>query len=314
MWGQCPNERTVGLGSGGCPTSGKSDTLLTEMPPKPSHLRVLAGNGLEEEEGGCGVEEASKGPESTGKTLGAGPEKLNGIAPVPSILKEQRKQEALEDAKLIERAKGGDREAFRVLVEKHQRRAFTIAFSLVRDENDAKEIVQEAFVRVFKGLKSFQGTSSFFTWLYRILHNLSIDHLRKPEVRAMEKRRGQRDEQNPEEMDDDFPTMARFERADPVAFARRKEVAAKLEAALDTLPDYHRSVILMRELEGLSYEEMAQAMNVSKGTIMSRLFHARQKLQKVLVGCYQETFGRPPPVDAEVSMRAGSAVAEKGAK
>jgi RNA polymerase sigma-70 factor (ECF subfamily) len=82
--------------------------------------------------------------------------------------------------------------------------------------------------------------------------------------------------------------------ADPIDVVRRREIAARLQTALDALPSYHRAVIVMREIDGLSYEEMAQAMSVSKGTIMSRLFHARQKLQRALADCYKEQIGARP--------------------
>src|ERR1700722_8186197 len=98
----------------------------------------------------------------------------------PSNQKQQRIREAEEDRALIAKAQAGDTAAFRSLVERHQRRAFAIALSLVRDENDARELVQDAFLPVFQGLGSFQGGSSFFTWLYRIITNLSIDLIRKP--------------------------------------------------------------------------------------------------------------------------------------
>ena len=88
-----------------------------------------------------------------------------------------------------------------------------------------------------------------------------------------------------------FPFLSRVEGADPVDVVRRREIGARLVEALDALPSYHRGVIVMREVEGLSYEEMAQVMGVSKGTIMSRLFHARQKLQRALADCYAEQVG-----------------------
>lgn len=200
--------------------------------------------------------------------------------------REARRREAEEDRELIERVQRGDQAAFRALVERHQRRAFTIAVGLVRDENDAREIVQEAFLRVYRGLASFQGGSSFFTWLYRIVMNLAIDLKRKPGRRDVELQ-----ESRVVEEDADFPLVSRIDGADPVDVLRRREIAARIHTALDALPDIHRGVILMREIEGMSYEEMAQAMGVSKGTIMSRLFHARQKLQRALADCYAEENG-----------------------
>ena len=99
---------------------------------------------------------------------------------------------------------------------------------------------------------------------------------------------------------DAFPFVSRMDGADPIDMLRRREIAKRIQAALDALPPYHRSVILMRELEGMSYQEMAEAMQVSKGTIMSRLFHARQKLQRALIDCYREHQGREPgPHDKE---------------
>lgn len=199
--------------------------------------------------------------------------------------KELRAREAEEDRALIAQAQAGSQGAFRKLVDRHQRRAFAIAIGLVRDENDAREIVQEAFLRVYRGLATFEGGSSFFTWLYRIVHNLSIDLMRKPGRRGAEL-----DETRAlgEEAEGDLALVSRIDGADPADVVRRKEMAGRIQAALDGLPPYHRSVIVMREIDGLSYEEMAEAMNVSKGTIMSRLFHARQKMQRALVDVYEE--------------------------
>jgi RNA polymerase sigma-70 factor, ECF subfamily len=198
--------------------------------------------------------------------------------------KEARRREAEEDRELILRAQKGDQAAFRRLVERHQRRAFAIAMGLVRDENDARELVQDAFLRVYRNLNSFQGGSSFFTWLYRIVTNLAIDLMRKPGRRDAELVDGQAAPDEPTE----FPLVSRIDGADPIDVIRRREIAGRIQAALDALPPYHRGVILMREVEGMSYEEMATAMGVSKGTIMSRLFHARQKLQRALADCYAE--------------------------
>jgi RNA polymerase sigma-70 factor, ECF subfamily len=215
-----------------------------------------------------------------------GPARVNRALEHPSNLAERRR-EAEEDRALVERAQAGDKTAFRQLVERHQRRAFAIAVGLVRDENDAREIVQEAFLRVYRSLDKFQGGSSFFTWLYRIVANLAIDHLRKP---------SRREQETLDASNDDDPPMqlAAPDDADPGELIRRREIGERLQKALDALPAYHRGVILMREVEGMSYQEMAEAMNVSKGTIMSRLFHARQKLQRALAECYREQIGAQP--------------------
>lgn len=216
-------------------------------------------------------------------------------SPSPSASnREARRRRSDEDRELIQRAQNGDHAAFRSLVERHQRRAVSIAMGLVRNENDAREIVQDAFIRVFKGINAFQGTSSFYTWLYRIVTNLAIDLIRKPGRRDTELNEGRAVNEESTEL----PLVSRIDGADPLDVVRRQEIAARLQEALEALPSYHRGAILMREVEGMSYEEIAQAMGVSKGTIMSRLFHARQKLQRALADCYAEesgTLAEPEP-------------------
>jgi RNA polymerase sigma-70 factor, ECF subfamily len=207
--------------------------------------------------------------------------------------REAREADAEIDRALIQRAQAGDMPAFRELVQRHQRRAFGIAVALVKDEEDAREIVQEAFIRVFRGLAQFHGGSSFFTWLYRIVHNLSIDVIRKPSRRETEL-------DALTELDDgDEPPLARPGAFDPLEAVQHKQIQQRIQAALDALPAYHRGVIVMREVYGMSYDEMAESMGVSKGTIMSRLFHARRKLQRVLAECYEEAFGREPPASGD---------------
>jgi RNA polymerase sigma-70 factor (ECF subfamily) len=112
--------------------------------------------------------------------------------------------------------------------------------------------------------------------------------MRKPGRKAAELDEG-RDVSD--EAEGDFALVSRIDGADPIDVLRRKEMSARIEVALAALPSYHRAVIIMREVEGLSYEEMAEAMGVSKGTIMSRLFHARQKMQKALADVYAELDG-----------------------
>jgi RNA polymerase sigma-70 factor (ECF subfamily) len=215
----------------------------------------------------------------------------------PSKLADERAKEAEEDRALIAEAQAGNRGAFRQLVERHQRRAFSVALGLVRDENDAREIVQDAFLRAFKNLPTFQGGSSFFTWLYRIITNLSIDLMRKPGRQTVDLDESRLAAEDSAETD--FPTLGRQVGADPSEAIRRTEIAARLQTALDALPTYHRAVIVLREVEGMSYEEMARAMGVSKGTIMSRLFHARQKLQRALADCYAEQVTGVAPAERE---------------
>jgi RNA polymerase sigma-70 factor (ECF subfamily) len=182
------------------------------------------------------------------------------------------------DQLLVSRAKLGDTNAFAALVRNHEPRALALALSLVRDEHDAREIVQEAFLRVFRGLDAFAGSSTFYTWLYRIVSNLAIDFLRKPARRETEHFDVTRGE------DVDFYGLS-SRVSDPFRELSNKQLNLTIARCMSALPPYHRGVIEMRELKGMSYEEMAHVMGVSKGTIMSRLFHARQKLQRSLRDC-----------------------------
>ncbi len=187
-----------------------------------------------------------------------------------------------DDMELVRRAQQGDRAAFRRLFDLYHRRVYQMAVAMLRSPQDAHDVVQEAFVRVHRHLPDFQGNSSFYTWLYRISMNLVYDQLRRRKTQ----RTVDFDETyaKAEEGTDQTHLTPVVDGADPGRTAARKELAAELQAALDTLPEHHRQVILLREVEGLSYEEIAKIMNVPKGTIMSRLFHARRKMQRALAG------------------------------
>jgi RNA polymerase sigma-70 factor, ECF subfamily len=186
-----------------------------------------------------------------------------------------RAEERERDRLLVERVRAGDGAAFRELFEKYHRRAYSVAYGVVKSKEDALDVVQEAFVKVHKHLDSFQGTSSFYTWLYRIVMNLAIDHLR----RRKNGKPVEYDDAISREGDDEAGILPRLLESNPGKTAVRHELMARVEAALATLPEYHRQVIILREIEGMSYEEIAEVMDVPKGTIMSRLFHARRKMQ-----------------------------------
>jgi RNA polymerase sigma-70 factor (ECF subfamily) len=179
-----------------------------------------------------------------------------------------------DDVELVARVKSGDKAAFRMLFDRYNRRAYAVALSVVKNPSDALDVVQEAFVKVHKHLDGFQGTSSFYTWLYRIVMNLSIDHIRRSRKVTEFDETVRRDD-----MLADGATLPQSAPESPSKTAVRKELTAHIHAALAELPEYHRAVIVLREVEGLTYEEMAKILRVPKGTIMSRLFHARRKMQ-----------------------------------
>lgn len=185
------------------------------------------------------------------------------------------------DHDLVQRVQAGDSAAFRELFDKYHRRAFAVAMGVVKNPDDALDAVQEAFVKVHKNIDKFQGTSSFYTWLYRIVMNVSIDHVRK-KSRRKSLDFDERAMHEEGEVAGGGAIVPNVTDANPGKAALRRELGGAIQAALDELPDHHRAVLVLREVEGMSYEQMAEALEVPKGTIMSRLFHARKKMQAAL--------------------------------
>lgn len=182
------------------------------------------------------------------------------------------------DWELVRQVREGDRSAFRTLVERYQRKMAGLAIGMLRDPDDALDVVQEAFAKAYQNLGRFKGDSSFYTWLYRITVNLCIDHQRR-EGRLVRLPIGASDESDAPSV----PAVAdESVGADPVRGAQDAELRAHLERAMAELTPEHRAVILLREVEGLSYDEMSQALGCPKGTVMSRLHYARRQLQDKL--------------------------------
>jgi RNA polymerase sigma-70 factor (ECF subfamily) len=185
------------------------------------------------------------------------------------------------DHDLVQRVQAGDAAAFRALFDKYHRRAFAVAMGVVKNEDDALDAVQEAFVKVHKNIHKFQGSSSFYTWLYRIVMNVSIDHVRRTS-RRKNLDFDERALHEESEVAGDGALVPSVTNANPGKAALRRELGSAIQAALQELPEHHRAVIILREIEGMSYEEMAETLDVPKGTVMSRLFHARKKMQASL--------------------------------
>jgi RNA polymerase sigma-70 factor (ECF subfamily) len=200
-----------------------------------------------------------------------------GVTKVNNAGQRASTQTHVDDRDLVTAARRGDRDAFRTLFERYHRRAYALAFGVLRHQDDALDVVQDAFIKAHKYLDKFEGNSSFYTWLYRIVMNLAIDHLRK----HRRQKPVELDESKLEDGDDAL--LPRILGGNPGRALMDKQIRARIDQALAELSDNHRAVLVMRELEGMSYEEMAQAMECSKGTIMSRLFHARRNMQKRLL-------------------------------
>lgn len=179
-----------------------------------------------------------------------------------------------DEAQLVALARQRNRAAYQTLVERYQGRLLAAAIDIVQSRADAEDIVQNAFVKAYLSLGSFEGKSSFFTWLYRIVHNLAID----------ERRRRARHGGETVELESLVGNELnnRITSEGPYDQALRHQQAQAIGKVLSMISEDHRSVIVLREIDGLSYDEIAQALNISRGTVMSRLHYARKKLQQLL--------------------------------
>lgn len=189
--------------------------------------------------------------------------------------------EESEESQLVKRAQEGDRDAFRELVENYQRKVYSICYGMLKNNDDALDVSQEVFVKVYRYLEKFNHESSFYTWLYRITVNMCIDYIRKnTRVRKVEYDDGiGRDADEVEGGEHVLPSTLGL---NPDKVYGRKELREKMLEALETLSEKHRTILILREVEGLSYEEMADVLNISKGTVMSRLYHARRYFQDAI--------------------------------
>ena len=197
---------------------------------------------------------------------------------------------ATDDHSLVQRARSGDERAFRLLVERYQKKVYAVALGMVKDREEAMDVVQEAFVKVHRSLESFKADATFYTWLYRITVNVCIDVIRRRGVARGEA--VEFDEHIAHDLAEaNLGAVSSQLGNNPEKAVLSREVGEKIQAALEQIPEKHRAILLLRELDGLSYEELAQALEIPKGTVMSRLFHARAKVQKLL----SESLGIPMP-------------------
>lgn len=200
-----------------------------------------------------------------------------------STVEERRQKERARDVALVDLARTGDSQAFQKLVIAHQGRLFSVAYGMLRDRDDAMDVVQDAFIKAHRKLPEFEGNAAFSTWLYRIAVNLCIDR-KRAEAR---RKKTDLDDAATRNLDDD-PLYAQAEfaprmaGANPLRNVGDRELGAQLGKAMAELTEDHRAIVLLREVEGMSYEEIAVTLGVPKGTVMSRLFHARKNLQRLL--------------------------------
>jgi RNA polymerase sigma-70 factor, ECF subfamily len=193
-------------------------------------------------------------------------------------------QADVSEVDLVKRCQAGETEAFDELVTRYRTRIFAMIYNMVHNEQDAWDLAQDSFVKAWKSIERFRGRSSFYTWIYRIVMNVTIDWLRKKQVKGAGV-----------EFDDAIqlrevnPASKTLPKADPLPYERmeRTEVRARIDNAITQLSPEHRAVILMKETEGMQYHEIAETLGCSIGTVMSRLFYARKKLQNLLKDVYE---------------------------
>ncbi len=203
---------------------------------------------------------------------------MNNDAPAPSNTEERSLSRAAVDA-LVARARGGDEEAFGELVKAFHGRVYGVIYRMVNNAEDARELAQQAWVKAWQRLGSYKGDAQFFTWMYRIAVNAVLD-----EARRSARRKEVSLDETPEREPRPAAAWQPPDVGRPDRGMEREEVWRAFEAALARLSPEHRAALILREVEGLSYREIGQAMKCRTGTVMSRIYYARRQMQEMLRG------------------------------
>lgn len=182
-------------------------------------------------------------------------------------------QDRTEEQVLVMRSQRGEQAAFRVLVERYQKLVYTLALRMVSNPADAEDVAQEAFLSAWKGLPKFRMDAKFSTWLYRLTVNAATDLLRRRQKEQAHQ--SLEDEEQPVQIPDDAPG--------PEEQAQAAERRAVLQRAIDSLTENHRKILLLREVNGLDYQEIGQVLELTPGTVKSRLARARRELREKLL-------------------------------
>src|SRR5438045_2217659 len=198
------------------------------------------------------------------------------LRPAVEIMATQRDNSAVGDDKLVRRAQRGDMTAFEELVVRHRDKIYARAFSMMRNEEEAIDLSQEAWVKGWQRLKQFQGDAGFGTWMTRIVINLCLDQLRKQKRHRIESIEAMTEESGGVERQ--MPVIT----VNPTAGLERGELRQRIDKALGQLSHEHRTVMVLHEFEEMEYKEIAKTMGCSIGTVMSRLFYARRKMAALL--------------------------------
>jgi RNA polymerase sigma-70 factor, ECF subfamily len=193
-------------------------------------------------------------------------------------------QADVSELDLVRRCQAGDTEAFDELVTRYRTRVFGMIYNMVHSEQDAWDLAQDSFLKAWKSIKRFRGRSSFYTWIYRIVMNVTIDWLRKKQIKGAGTEFD--DAIQLRHVDPASKTVPKTE-ALPYETMERDEIRVRIDKAIAQLSPEQRAVILMKEIDDMQYHEIAEALGCSIGTVMSRLFYARKKLQTLLRDVYE---------------------------
>lgn len=182
-----------------------------------------------------------------------------------------------EDKSLVDQARNGSQEAFAQLIAQNQTKIYNLAYRMTGNHEDALDVSQDAFIKAWQALPNFKGDSSFSTWVYRLASNTAIDLLRKQKRKA-------ENSLTTDYADDDEGTEIQIpdSRTEPAAAFATKELSTTIQRGLELLPPHHREVLIMREIQGLSYQEISTTLDVDLGTVKSRIARGRNTLRKFL--------------------------------
>ena len=187
------------------------------------------------------------------------------------------------DQELVERVQSGEKAAFDILVRKYEHKLANVISRYIHDQSEVLDVAQDAFIKAYRALPNFRGDSAFYTWLYRIAINTAKNHL------VAASRRPPKDGVDAQEAEQFDAGSGLKEYATPERLALRSELAQAIQDAIEALPEELRVAIVLRELEGLSYEEIASAMECPIGTVRSRIFRARDAIDKQIRPLLDET-------------------------
>lgn len=195
-----------------------------------------------------------------------------------SLFENKKEEPACKDAELIQRAKGGDNDAFCEIVKKYENYCYRLAFCALKNTDDAWDVCQETFIRVYRSLQSFRCDCELSTWLYRVCHNAIYDFIRKSKKNAP---LSVSDISSDDEQD--FELADTDESNNPENALMKKERIRMVRLAISELSHEHKQILLLRDIEGFGYDEIAEILHLEIGTVKSRISRARAALKKVLI-------------------------------